>query len=338
MSFGRRLLTLALAFTMVFSAFAVIAPLTVSAQVPPCGTVLVANTTIIGGLCATPFAYQVGAPGITIRCAAANPTLTGVASNVGIVNPGFANVVITGCTFKGFATGVEIVGATGNKILKNTAQNDAWGFNITTSTSTQVVRNKAVSNNRTGFNFVSSSLGQIVGNMALSNFGNGFAFTSDTHDVIDVNTAVLNGINGIDLISSTACFLLGNTALANGNDGILLTAGVLSSSGNLAPSVGNIVYHNVANTNHHDGIELTDANANLVIDNTAKFNQKDGIDLNGGSGVAGPNTMVQNITVNNLVFNRSDASVGADSDGTSNWWVVDIAVPPATTFPPPYLP
>lgn len=335
----KAVLSLGLAVAMLVSAVAILAPVAVNAQVPPCGTVLTLNTTLIGGTCTTPFAYTIGAPSITIRCAAANPVFTGIGTNIGIYNPGFANVHIVGCTFQSFLTGYSIVGAAGNGLLRDVAtDNKGDGFNITSSTYTSLTKDKATSNGLNGFDFTSSSYSTDVSCLAESNTGNGYLLTSETHDVLEANTAVLNGANGIELAGSTLNYLISNTAAGNTNDGILLTTGPSAAGGGSTASIGNLIYHNTASLNHHDGIELIGADANTLIDNTAKFNLNDGIDLNGGSGLAGPNVMVQNLTLNNVTFNRSDSSVGPDSDGTSNWWIVDNAVPPATTFPLPYLP
>lgn len=316
-------------------AVAIVFSPSVQAQVPPCGSVLLVNTTITGGTCTTPFAYQIGAPGITVHCKAASPTVTGIATSVGIENYGFTGVTIKGCTFSGFDIGILVVNAKSNSITHDVAQNSAGdGFKINDSVGTILTRNTATMNGGDGFDFVaSSSFSVLTANSAVDNQGSGFAFNGDAHDVLQYNIAVLNGLDGFILSGASLNTLVRNTASGNSQDGFLLTSGAPNPAGAPTLSNTNILYANQATINKHDGFELIDAQGNILIDNTAKFNVNDGIDLNGGSGVTAQNIMVQNLTLNNLVLERSDTSVGGGTDGTANLWIVDNSVPPAATFP-----
>ena len=217
---NRRAFT-ALVTATLLSGLSVVLPLpAIGAAVPPCGTVLFANT-FISGLpdnCATPFAYKIGFPGITVICGGG--AITGNGSNIGIWNPGFPNVDIKNCILKGFKVGVYITGAVGGTLKNNVASNNlADGFVLLDVTLGTLTQNVATGNGLNGFNITDSSYLTITHNSGSSNAQNGFSLLNDTHSRFSENKAGKNTLDGFKIASSPYNSFETNAAIYNHADG-----------------------------------------------------------------------------------------------------------------------
>ena len=288
-SLGMKFLPLLTAAVMILSAIA-FTPAPVFAVNPPCGSVLIANTTLKGVItCASPVGYTIGSAGITIVCKAA--TLVGPGSGIGIYNPGFASVTIKNCDVKDFDTGIGIRDSpnnilTGNyaydntgpgfvvfdsnssSLLKNSAYFDAAGFFMNYSSGVTLQLNKGYDSTAfEGFGAYASSGNKLISNTASGNAEDGFSFGSGfTSNIILSNTAVGNDLVGFSLSGSSANVIQANKATANLGDGF-----VLNNTSDL-----NLLYSNKAAGNGGDGFHLASSSSNNLISNTALRNSVDG--------------------------------------------------------------
>jgi len=309
-------------------------PVANAVPVPPCGSILVVNT-IIGGLpttCATPFAYQIGAPGITVSCGAAAPkVITGTGANLGFVNPGFANVTIRNCVMQKFFIGFDLLGVANNHLINDQALlNSGTGFNIFKVVFSTFTKDVATSNSGDGFNETYGVSNQYGGDVARSNLVNGFEFigstTTPTNDLVFSSTSVGNSASGFALTSTSGSTFVSDTANNNHLDGFFLRFG----------SNGNLLTSNTATINGVAGVagagfEIDSSGLNQVVNNVAKKNIAYGIHLDA-------NTFQNKIFVNadnvNGLFDRIDNSGGPYTLGTNNFWGGNAPVwPIAHTFP-----
>jgi len=320
---------------------------------PPCGSTLVANTTLTGSIsCATLIGYNVGAPGITINCKSA--TITGSGTGTGIFDNGFPNVVIKGCTVKNFYYGIGVVFTKNVTLSRNKAYNNLYcGFVVGAMNDSLVTRNYATGsrsgffvndtdNTVISFNVATASVSpvggpsnsgdgfdiyginnQVLSNLATVNSGDGFALALHSSTVLG-NVATANGKAGLSLGNSATTTMFHNMATKNLQDGFILTS-----------SSNDVLIDNGATSNTVNGFHFSNAKSNNIIQNTASKNGLDGFHFESNS------------TSNQVIDNRSYLNTRYRCyDGTGvtglvlNFYVLNNGTPvgPAFSFPPGLFP
>jgi len=212
-------------------------------------------------------------------------------------------------------SGVFATGTSSSSIHDSTTDsNTLFGFNITSSSTFDVIQTTSSSNLKDGIKYFKVNTGSIVANTVFLNgqagirviasnnilldgnncFGNtadGISFLEVDPSAITGNTVTGNGGMGVSVTSSQDITVDGNDILTNGDDGIgffetdpsFISNNNIGSNGgdgvSVASSVDITVQGNDIHTNSGDGIGFLETDPSFVLDNMVSGNLGDGVDL-----------------------------------------------------------
>ncbi|MCK5109408.1 MAG: right-handed parallel beta-helix repeat-containing protein, partial [Methanosarcinales archaeon] len=238
-------------------------------------------------------------------------TLRGIDTGAGmpVVDAGSNGDVIAisanGCLLDGFT-------ATNSGLVEEDA-----GIEVTSSNN--VIRNNAVSNNKAGISLESSSNNILSTNIVSSNSYPGICLTSSDNNILSTNTVNLNAYYGIELYLSSNNTVIDNIANSNTRYGIF----VWNSNND------NRMISNTANDNDHAGIRFY-ASSNNVVSGNSLVDTKSGISMYGSN----DNTIFDNNisfnengigldqSINNIIYHNNviqNTNQASDNLGSDTW-------------------
>ncbi len=248
-------------------------PASPAAARPPltCGTTVTTDVRLTADLLDCDGAgLVVGAPGITIDLAGHTIDGTGTASSIGIDNlAGHDDVRVIRGTIREFASGLDLLETTGNRLDRLTLEANGLGVIVERSAGVELDRITATHNTFTGIsvNFseqatvrrsTASGNGQggvvdlaSIGtryerNTVTGNVSTGFTMWQSQDAVVERNHVTANEFDGIQLSGVVRTVLERNEVAGNGGDGIVID------------EAGNTVTRNRAVANQGIGIAAPD--------------------------------------------------------------------------------
>jgi parallel beta-helix repeat protein len=215
----------------------------------------------------------------------------GLSGGNGIANTGgFDGVTIKNGTIQEFDQGVNLLGASDNKLNRLDVLTNRSGIVLGPGSDNNTVdRNQVHDNPRVGGIVAEGTTGNTIAHNTVYNNGSsgigsvGIGVLSSTNTEVSNNDVFDNLMAGIWLIDADAGLVKMNTVQSNGNYGIQSFSG----------STGNLFLRNVSNENNADGIHVDDP-GNTITGNQADMNFDFGIFAVAGNTDGGGNTATGN--------------------------------------------
>ncbi len=281
-------------YIVALALLALAAPATAQAA-PACGATITTDTKLGSDLANCPGdGLVIGKDNVTLDLG--RRTISG-SSGAGIRLAGHRGVTIKGGTIQGFATGIVLDGAGGNRIRGVTVRGSAGrgidllngsdgntidgvratgnrtGIAVTGSTATTIRKSTFSDNAVTGVLLFGATRSRVDGNQIERNVGNGVAVVEGAND----NRVLGNRVEGSEtglIVDAADRNLLALNRVSGGGDGILV-----AGNGNVV--TGNLVDRSVGGceTCSGYGIGVTVGSANLVKANLVQRSAADGINV-----------------------------------------------------------